>query len=484
MPVAEVDVNELLTLSLVELTERLRTRAVSPVELMEIVLARVDETHADLNALVVRRDPAQCLAEARAAERRIQTGEARPLEGIPLGVKELEPVAGLSWSECSPLFADRVASSDSVQVQRLKAAGAIVVGKTNAPEFGAPAFTKNRLYGVTRSPWNLDLTPGGSSGGSSAAIAGCVLPLATASDGGGSIRIPASFTGCFGLKPSYGRVPREPNDQWDYGTTAVFGPLTKTVADAALVLDQVVGASELDPTSLPHPGYAYAARIEEPLPTGLRIAFSPDLGYAVVQSDVAAAVENASRAFAALGHRVERINGGPPEAGRAWGLLGAFLLASHLEPHLVGREHLLGRGLLAGAQMAREQMNTVRFGELAALRYHIVRWCASIFDQYDLLLTPTVPFDPYAAPGPYPTETEGRPQAWSNVGSFTIPFNLSWHPAATVRVGLSARGRPMGMQIIGPRHRDDVVLQAARAFERERPWHPHWPTTWRSAAPR
>jgi len=479
MPLLEVHVNELLTLSLVELSEHLRARALSPFELMEMVLARIDETHADLNAVVVRRDPAQCLDEARAAERRILAGEARPLEGIPLGVKELEPVAGLSWTECSPLFAERVASYDSVQVQRLKAAGAIVIGKTNAPEFGAPAFTKNRLHGVTRSPWNLELSPGGSSGGSSAAIAGCVLPLATASDGGGSIRIPASFTGCFGLKTSYGRVPHEPIEQWEYGTTAVFGPLTKTVSDAALVLDQVVGPSELDPYSLPHPGLSYVTALQEPLPAGLRIAFSPDLGYAVVQSEVAAAVEDATRVFAGIGHRVERISGGPPEAGRTWGLLGAYLMASHLESHLEGREHLLGRGLLSGVQMARQQMNTVQFGALAALRYQIGRWCASVFDQYDLLLTPTVPFDPYAAPGPYPMEIEGRQLPWSNVGSFTIPFNLSWHPAATVRIGLSKRGLPMGMQIIGPRHRDDLVLRAARAFERERPWHPHWPVSWR-----
>jgi aspartyl-tRNA(Asn)/glutamyl-tRNA(Gln) amidotransferase subunit A len=471
--------NELLSLTLVELCERVRARRVSPVELMEAVQSRIDETHADLNAVVVRRDPDDCLTAARAAESRIARGEARPLEGIPLGVKELEPVADMSWSECSPLFADRIAAADSIQVERLQAAGAIVIGKTNAPEFGAPAFTKNRLYGVTRSPWDLELTPGGSSGGSSAAVAACVLPLVTAGDGGGSIRIPASFTGCFGLKTSYGRIPHEHGGLWEYGTTAVYGPLTKTVEDAALFLDQVVGRSEHDPTSLARPGFSYLEKVRETLPAGLRIAFSPDLGYAAVQSDVAAAVEDATRVFARLGHRVESVAGGPPEAGRAWGLLGAYLMAARLEPHLAGREHLLGRGLLAGIELARKEMNPAHFGALAALRAKIVDWCASIFERYDLLLTPTVPFDPYAAPGPYPTEVEGRPLPWSNVGSFTIPFNLSWHPAATVRIGLSRRGLPMGMQIVGPRQRDDLVLQAARAFERERPWHPQWPVTWK-----
>jgi len=468
--------HELLSLTLVELTARLRARQASPVELMQAVLARIDATHDALNAVVVRRDPEVCLAEARAAEQRIARGDMRPLEGVPLGVKELEPVAGLSWTECSPLFADRIAATDSVQVERLKAAGAIVVGKTNAPEFGAPAYTKNRLYGVTRSPWNLELTPGGSSGGSSAAMAAGVLPLVTAGDGGGSIRIPASFTGCFGLKTSYGRVPRELHGHWEYGTTAVYGPLTRTVEDAALVLDQVVGKSELDPTSLPHPGFSYADLVRTPLPAKLRIGYSPDLGYAVVQSDVAAAVEDATRVFADAGHRVEQFSGGPPEAGRAWGLLGAYWMAAQLDTALAGREHLLGRGLLAGVELARREMNPAIFGQMAALRADIVRWAAELFDRYDVLLTPTVPFDPYLAPGPYPTETEGRRQPWSNVGSFTIPFNLSWHPAATVRVGLSRRGLPIGMQIVGPRQRDDLVLHAARAFERERPWHPHWPT--------
>lgn len=467
-------------LPLVDLRDRLRSRSLSPVELMRAVLARIDETHAALNAVVVRRDPDLCLADARAAEQRIARGEARPLEGVPLGVKELEPVAGLPWTECSLLFEDRVATADSVQVERLRAAGAIIVGKTNAPEFGAPAFTRNRIHGVTRSPWDLALTPGGSSGGSSAAIAGCVLPLVTASDGGGSIRIPASLTGCFGLKTSYGRIPHERHDQWEYGTTAVHGPLTRTVEDAALFLDQVVGPSHLDPQSLPHPGRSYLERLREELPA-LRVAFSPDLGYAVVQSDVAAAVEEAAGVFAGLGHRLRPLDGGPPEAGRTWGLLGAWLLASQVEPVLAGREDRIGRGLLAGIELARREMSPAIFGELAAVRGRVAAWAASVFEDHDLLLTPTVPFDPYPAPGPYPMQTEGRAQPWSNVGSFTIPFNLSWHPAATVRVGLSRRGLPIGMQIVGPRHRDDLVLQAARAFERERPWHPAWPTTPRPA---
>jgi len=249
--------HELLGLTLVELTDTLRKRRASPVELMNAVLQRIDATHADLNAVVARHDRDALLRDASVAEARIARGEARPLEGIPLGVKDLEDAQGLVTSHGSLPFRDQVARGDSTQVARLRAAGAVVVGKTNAPEFGYTALTKNLVYGVTRSPWNLARTPGGSSGGSAAALAAAVLPLVTASDGGGSIRIPASFTGAFGLKPSFGRVPRGPADHWDYGSTSVYGPLTKTVEDAALVLDQIAGPSPYDPNSLPAPGLSY-----------------------------------------------------------------------------------------------------------------------------------------------------------------------------------------------------------------------------------
>jgi len=467
----------LTALSLTTLCEWLRTRRVSAVELMHAVHARIEETNGALNAICSRRPLDACLEDARAADARLARGEARPLEGIPLGVKELEDAAGLPSTEGSLLFKERLATEDSVQVARLRAAGAIVVAKTNAPEFGAPALTKNRVYGVTRSPWDLRLTPGGSSGGSSAALAGGVLPLVTASDGGGSIRIPASFTGTFGLKPSWGRVARSHGEQWEYGCTAVYGPLTRTVADAALLLDLTVGPHPMDPHSLPHPGFSYLERLRDDALPRLRIGYAPDLGYAVVQSDVAAVVEEAVRVLESLGHGVAPIPDGPPELGQAWGLLGAFLNAARLHQHWDGREHLVGRSLLAAFKTGWE-MTPERFGELATARQRLVAWTASVFERVDLLVTPTVPFDPFPAAGPYPRETEGRPQPWSNVGSFTIPFNLSWHPAASVRAGLSRAGLPVGMQIVGPRHRDDLVLHVAQAFERERPWHPHWPLSW------
>ncbi|HBZ69327.1 MAG TPA: amidase, partial [Deltaproteobacteria bacterium] len=186
----------------------------SPVELMRATLARIDATQEKLNAFVALRDESALIADARLAQARIGRGEARPLEGVPLGVKDLEDACGLVTTHGSLPFKNNLAQRDSLQVERLRAAGAIVVGKTNAPEFGWTAITKNLLFGETRNPWKLDRTPGGSSGGSSAAIAGGIVAMATASDGGGSVRLPATFTGCFGLKPSFGRIPHGPEDLW------------------------------------------------------------------------------------------------------------------------------------------------------------------------------------------------------------------------------------------------------------------------------
>ena len=467
---------ELLRPSLLEIGAALAERRVSPVELMQETLDRIAATQETLNAVVATRPEDELLADARAAEARIARGEARPLEGIPLGVKDLEDAAGLVTTHGSQLFRDAPpVESDSTQVARLKRAGAIVVGKTNAPEFGHTAITRNLVFGVTRSPWNPELTPGGSSGGASAAIAGHVLPLATASDGGGSIRIPASFTGTFGLKTSFGRIPKSPREYFDHGTTSVYGPLTKTVADAALLLDLTCGPDARDPSSLPHPGLSYREVLDQPFEKKLRIAVSLDLAYAVVQSDVAQAFEEAVRVFEKLGHTLVELKGGPPDATAHWAILNAYELAGRIASELEGREAEVTRGLMEGMRWA-ANVTPRWWGDFERLRAGVVNWAADVFAEHDLLLTPTVPYDPPPAKGPLSTETEGRRQPTAGVAAFTIPFNLSWHPAASVRMGLSRAGLPMGLHIVGPHHRDDLVLRAARAFERERPWHPEWPS--------
>jgi len=462
---------DLLRRPLTEQIDALARKEISPVELMEATLARIDATRESPNAFVALRDRDALLADAREAESRIAAGRGRPLEGIPLGVKDLEDAEGLVTSMGSIPWKDNVAERDSVQVERLRRAGAIVVGKTNAPEFGHTAITKNLLFGASHNPWDLERTPGGSSGGSSAAIAGGVVSLATASDGGGSVRLPASFTGCFGLKPSFGRIPNE-NELWVMDDTSVQGPLTRSVEDAALHLDVAVGPHPLDPNSLPHPGLSYREILPN-LPDGLRVGYAPDLGYAVVQSDVAEVAYEAARVFA-KSHQLEDVEGGPPPLGREWGLLGAFEMLGKLEPLLPERASDFGRSFLQGT-LAGSRMTPGVWSSIRRQRQALNRWCMQVFERYDLLLTPTVPYDPPPARGPFPEETEGRPQPAASVASFTIPFNLSWHPAATVRAGLSHAGLPVGLQIVAPRHRDDLVLQAAWAYERERPWAEEWP---------
>jgi aspartyl-tRNA(Asn)/glutamyl-tRNA(Gln) amidotransferase subunit A len=463
--------SDLLFRPLTEQIEAVARRKVSAEELLDETLARIDATRETLNAFTAVADRDALRAEARAADARIARGDARPLEGIPLGVKDLEHARGLVTSMGSVPFRDQLASEDSVQVARLRTAGAIVVGKTNTPEFGSTAITKNLLFGVSRNPWNLERTPGGSSGGSSAAIAGGVVSIATATDGGGSIRLPASFTGCYGLKPSFGRVPHE-GDLWVMDDTACAGPLTRTVEDAALFLDVVAGPHPLDPNSLPHPGYAYRDVLAN-LPEGLRIGYTPDLGYAAVQSDIADVAYEAARSFAE-DHRFEEVEGGPSPLGREWGLLGAFELCGKLEPLLPEHEESFGRAFLKGI-LAGRRVTPAIWAEIRRQREALNRWAADVFARYDLLLSPTVPYDPPPARGPFPDEIEGRAQPLAGVASFTIPWNLAWHPAATVRAGLSRAGLPVGLQIVAPRHRDDLVLQASYAYERARPWSGDWP---------
>ena len=456
------------------LLDAMARKEFSSEELVRTTYARIDETQATLNAFVSLRESAQVLAEARASDERRRRGEAGLLEGLPLGVKDLEDVAGLVTTHGSVPFKDHVAQCDSVQVERLRAAGAIVVGKTNTPEFGYTAITKNLLFGETRNPWNLDRTPGGSSGGAAAAIAGGVVPLATASDGGGSVRIPASVTGCFGLKGSFGRVPNGPKAMWIMDDTAVDGPLTRSVRDAALHLDAVVGAHPDDPSSLPHPGLLYRDCIEEPFESPLRIGFSPDLGFAVVQSDVAARVREGLRVFESEGHAIEEIEGGPPEPGSDWMLSGAWEALAELVHLLPEHEDEFGHGFIKGVQRGR-RMDPERWARMRRRRSELGAWCRDVFDRYDFLVTPTVPYDPPPARGPFAAEIEGRKQPVANFGSFTMPFNMSWHPAATVRAGLSDAGLPVGLQIIGPRHADDRVLRAARLFERATDCFATWP---------
>lgn len=456
------------------LAARIRSRDLSPVELMESCLSRIEKTNRVLNAFIAMK-PEQALAEARALADRIARGEdPGPLAGIPIGVKELEDVEGFPSTHASVPFKDCYPARDSIQVERLRRAGGIILGKTNSPEFGSTAFTRNLLFGVTRNPWSPDRTPGGSSGGSSAAVASGMVPLATGSDGGGSIRIPACYTGLFGMKCTFGRIPRGPFEMLEWGDTVVFGPLTRTVRDAALYLDAVVGAHPADPDSLPHPGMSYIAVLER-LPPRLRIAWSPTLGYARSQPDVMREVMTAVNVFEKLGHSVEEIDDVFPQAALAWAMIAGAEVYAEIADHIEAHRSEFGRGFLAGTELMRN-VTPDRYGQAQRVRAELVNILWRLFDRYDLLLTPTLPTEAFDANGKMPAEIDGRPvESPIEFVAFTYPFNLTGHPAASVRAGFTDAGLPAGLQIVGPRHRDDLVLQASYAYECERPWNDRWP---------
>jgi aspartyl-tRNA(Asn)/glutamyl-tRNA(Gln) amidotransferase subunit A len=434
--------------SALELLSLMKSKELSPLELMEETLKRIEAVNPVLNAFVsIAAEKA--MDEAKAMEKQMASGE------------ELPPLAG------------NVAQEDSIQVGRLKGAGAIMVGKTNTPEFGFTGFTKNRLFGVTRNPWNTERTPGGSSGGSAAAVAGGMIPMATGSDAGGSIRIPASYSGCFGLKPSFGRIPLGPFPRLQMHRLWTLGPLVRTVSDAAAYLDCVAGYHPADPDSLPSPGLSYLKCLAE-TPADLRIAFSPTLGYAKVQVDVMLRVGEAVKCFEEMGHRVGLWEKSIPDVGETWAKLMNCELYGQIRQDLDKHREEMGRTLVKSLDHARS-FSLVDHLKAQKMRTELNRIMSELFDRFDLLLTPAMPTEAFHAKGPPPSEIDGHPIPLLGAVAFTYPFNFSGHPAASVPAGLTGSGLPVGLQIIGPRHRDDLVLQASHAYERMRPWNDRRP---------
>jgi Asp-tRNA(Asn)/Glu-tRNA(Gln) amidotransferase A subunit family amidase len=456
-----------------ELAKLIHSKDLSPSELMESTLRRIEAVNPSLNAFVTLRAE-HAMDEARGIAERIARGEdPGPLAGIPIGVKDLEDTEGMVTSFGSIPYKDNMAFSDSIQVARLKAAGAIVLGKTNTPEFGFTGFTRNRLFGVTRNPWDMERTPGGSSGGSAAAVAAGMVPLATGSDAGGSIRIPACYSGCVGFKPSYGRIPLDPLPFLYMSHIPVLGPLSRTVEDAALYLDCTAGYHPNDPDSLPLSGESYVKSLNR-LRAPLRIGFSPTLGYARVQKEILSLVEKAVKSFEHMGHTVEMWEGALPEVSQAWAELMNAAIYAQVQEDLEKIRADMGRTLV-------EVLDQAKYLTLRDhIRNHKTRMelnqvLGEFFNRFDLLLTPTMPTEAFAAKGPPPAEIDGYPIPLLGAVAFTFPFNLSGHPAATVRAGFTGAGLPAGLQIIGPRHRDDLVLKAAYAYEQACPWNDHWP---------
>jgi aspartyl-tRNA(Asn)/glutamyl-tRNA(Gln) amidotransferase subunit A len=453
-------------LTATEMLAGFRAGRLSPVEATEAVLARIGEADPVVNAYcLVTADEA--LAAARESAERWHRGEpCGLLDGVPISIKDVLLTRGrptlrgsLSIDPGGPW------PDDSPAVARVREHGAVVVGKTTTPELGWKGVTDSPLTGITRNPWDPSRTPGGSSGGAAAAVALGMAPLALGTDGGGSVRIPAGFTGVFAHKPTYGRVPHFPASP--FGTLAHVGPITWSVADAELLLDVISAPDSRDWSALPPPAVAPAPEIRD-----LRIAFSPTLGFARVDPEVAALVAAAAAVFGDLGAHVEMVDPAFEDPVEAFHVLWFAGAAKSVERLTAAQRAELDPGLREICEQG-ERHSALDYLSATACRMELGRIMGRFHEEYDLLLTPALPIPAFEAGVEVPSGA-AEPR-WTSWTPFTYPFNMTQQPAASVPCGFTSAGLPVGLQVVGPRHADARVLAACRAFERVRPWHDRRP---------
>ena len=442
------------------LLELYRTKGLSPVEVVRETLARLERYEAAVNAFVLY-DPESAMAAARASEARWQRGAPQGLlDGVPVAIKDTQLTRG--WPRLvgsRTIDPNQQWTEDAPSTARLRAENAVFVGKTTTPEFGWKGATDSPLTGVTRNPWDLARTPGGSSGGSAVAVLAGICPLAVGTDAGGSIRIPASFSGIFGLKPSFGRVGVYPPSA--FGDVAHVGPMARGVADAALMLDAMKGPDPRDWYSLPDDGIAYRDGVREGTFKGKRIALSPTLGYHEPAPAVRAAVERAATVFAGLGAIVEPADPfteSPMPIFETLSLAGFRALLQSMTPAQVA---VMDPGLV---QMCRRgdavtlDQYVAAIGQRVALGAQLRRF----FERYDLILSPTMPIAAAYA-DPRDDDLPSTSNAWSWI-AYTYAFNLTKNPSASIPCGFDG-GLPIGLMVTGPLYGDLAVLRACRAYE-------------------
>ena len=475
------EAGEICSMEATEISRLVRSGELSPVEVVEAVLDRMERLEPALHAFCTP-TPEIAREQAKRIEQEVSNGvDPGPLAGVPVGIKDLVATKGIKTTMGSHAYADWVPEEDDVSVERLKDAGAVILGKTNAPEFGYSGVGHNPLFETTTNPWNTDLTPGGSSAGSGAAVASGMGPLAIGSDGGGSVRIPSSFCGLFGMKASMGRVPLYPGcrderypgvSSWE--SLEHIGPMSRTVRDGALMLSVMAGPDDRDRYSLPAANFDWMEQAQPGGLRGLRVAYSPDWGYAAVDPEVRRVVGEAVEVFEKdLGCTVEEAHPGFEDPYEAfWGMVvldtdlaGMRHLADELgdkmSPHLVG--------LLQQDWTAEDLTNA------AKVRKAVCNKMWRFMRDYDLLLTPTLAVPPFETGIQGPEIIDGREVGDTYWLSFTFPMNMTRQPAATVPAGFTTDGLPVGMQIVG-RHLDDpTVLRASAAFEAAKPWKDLWP---------
>lgn len=443
----------------------------------ELTLTCLESIHArneELNAFVVL-DAESAVDAARDIDAVIRSGRGEslgPLAGVPFGVKDLEDCAGMPTTKGSRWYADDPPkSTDSIHVARLRRAGAVPLGKTATPEFGAWAYTASPLLGITRNPWDPTRTPGGSSGGSSAAVSSGMVPFATASDGGGSIRTPASFTGLVGLKTTYGRIPTIGSTH--LAQNSVLGSLTTTVRDTALLLDVMAGPDDRDRTSLPTPPISYLDAVDTTDVAACRVTWSRDFGFAVVDERVAALCHDAALTFAeAIGTALIERPIVLDDYIRTYAAIEGVDKFVGVERDLW--EHRLGEldPLAVSGWTAMRERTLPWAARVEETRRRLVHEVAAIFEDVDLIVTPMSSMPPFAAEGPMPTEIQGVAVHGGMSVVLAMLANLANLPAISLPAGL-VDGLPVGLQVIGPRFREDLLLAAAARYEILRPWPRH-----------
>ncbi len=466
-----MNANDLCYLPATELRNLYQTGEVSPVEVTEAVLARIDRFNPHINAYVTVTSQL-ARQQARIAEKAYRENEPPPaLAGIPMSIKDLTPTEGIRTTRGSLVYRDSVPDFNSTLVERLYTAGSVMLGKTNTPEYGWKGDTTNRVVGSTHNPWEHDRSAGGSSGGAAAAVAAGLGPLAQGSDGAGSIRVPSSFCGIFGLKPSWGLVPKYPASAVE--PLAHEGPMTRTVRDAALMLNVIAGADPRDRLSWSS-GIDYLAALEGGI-SGLRVAWTPDLGYAPVAPEVRSITARAAARFTELGCHVEEVH---PAVSDPWDIVDVLWSAAFggvYFPNLDEVRDQLDPGLVQVIERGKQFSAPDLAAALARRNDYWHTWRV-FMEDYDLVLTPTTAVTAFKAGVDYPSEINGVPMSYLSWMVFTYPINITGQPAANVPCGFSSAGLPVGLQIIGRWHDDATVLRASAAFEKLSPWAEKRPT--------
>ncbi len=474
--------NDICSMDAVTLAAEVRSGKLSPVEVAEAVIGRMEALDPLLHAFCTP-TPELALAQARLVEKSISSGkDVGPLAGVPVGIKDLVCTKGIRTVSGSYAYLDFVPDEDDIVVERLRNAGAVLLGKTNVPEFGYSGVGHNPVFPATRNPWNLDRTSGGSSAGSAAAVATGMVPLAIGSDGGGSVRIPASFCGLFGMKASMGRVPLYPGTKderypgvssWE--SLEHIGPISRTVSDAALMLSVISGPDPRDRFSLPSASFDWMEILDGGI-AGARVAYSADWGYAAVDPEVRRLVGRAVGVFESeLGCLVETADPGwesPYEAFWATVANETDLRGMRRLVDTVGEDRISPHLL----EFLRREWTAEQFTDALMVRKAVNNRMWRFMEKYDLLLTPTLAVPPFEIGIQGPTVIDGQEVGSTEWLNFTFPLNFTGQPAASVPAGFTGDGLPIGLQIVG-RHLDDaMVLRAARAYEIAAPWADVWPS--------